>query len=88
MPHIDLDDINLDDLSQLSTELNDFFSAFNTYQWAYCEGHGEYAVIGLRAEENFEAVRQRIKNLAIDLGIHGEFLDEYAAKFRNQQLAA
>ena len=70
MTQIDLDEINLDDLAQLRTELNDFFNAHDTYQWAYCEGEGEYIAIALRAEDKFDAVRRRIKNLAIDLGIH------------------
>lgn len=78
MTQIDLDEINLDDLQQLSTELADFFNAYNTYQWAYCEGEGEWSAIALRAEERFDAVRRRIKNLAVDLGIHAEFLQEHA----------
>lgn len=88
MPPIDLDEINLDDLAMLRTEINEFFLAFDTYQQMYCEGEGEYIAIALRAEDKYDAVRRRIKNLAIDLGIHQQFLEEYELKRQNSRLAA
>lgn len=88
MPPIDLDEINLDDLAQLRTELNDFFNAHDTYQWAYCEGEGEYTAIALRAGETYEAIRRRIKDLAIDLGIHQQFLEEYELMRSKSRLVA
>ena len=81
----DLDDILLDDLQRLSGEISDFFNAYNTYEWAYCEGE-ESIEIALRAEDKFSFVRQRIKNLAIDMGIQGEFLAEYSQRLQAQEL--
>lgn len=88
MPQIDLDEINIDDLQRLSTELNEFFNAYNTYQWAYCEGDSEWLQIGLRTEDKYDAVRRRIKNLAIDLGIHQQFLEEYELTRSKSRIAA
>jgi hypothetical protein len=88
MPQIDIDEINIDDLQQLSTELNDFFAAYNTYQWSYCQGERDYTYIALRADDKLDAVRRRIRNLAIDLGIHAQFLEEYEATRTNSRIAA
>lgn len=88
MPQIDLDEINLDDLATLRTELNDFFNAYNAYQACYCDGGDDWMRISLRAEDKYDAVRRRIKNLAIDLGIHQQFLEEYELRRQNARLAA
>lgn len=74
----DLDEICIDDLLQLRQELNDFFNAHDAFEQCYCEGDGEYTRIALRAEDKLDAVRRRIRNLAIDWGIHAEFLKEFS----------
>lgn len=83
---INLDLISLDDLAQLRQELNDFFNAHDAYEGYYCDASDDWVRISLRAEDKFDAVRRRIRNLAIDLGIHAEFLQEHAKFLEEYQL--
>ena len=88
MPPINLDTICIDDLQQLRGELNEFFRAYDASESCYCDGNGEYVAIALQAEEAYKAVRKRIRDLALDLGIHAEFLDEYELTRSKSRIAA
>ena len=88
MPQIDLDEINLDDLFMLRAELSEFFNAHDAYEACYCDGSDDWIRLSLRAEDKFDAVRKRIRDLALDLGIHAEFLEEYELTRSKSRIAA
>lgn len=71
-----LDDITIDELAQLRQELNDFFAAHDAYEYCYCDRSA-----ALKADRSAalkaELLRDRIRGIAIDWGIHKEFLGEF-----------
>lgn len=73
-----LDEISIDELAQLRSELNDFFAAHDTYQWCYCEGDADADSADRSAALKAELLRDRIRGIAIDWGIHKEFLREFS----------
>lgn len=86
----DLDQIDIDDLYSLQKELGSFLDSYFLSEQLFCEGEGDYNYVRELAEENALKLRSRIKALAIDWGLHGEFLDEYlaAARVRITKMAA
>lgn len=72
-----LDEISVDELAQLRQELNDFFAAHDTYQWCYCEADPDTDQADRSAALKAELLRDRIRGIAIDWGIHKEFLGEF-----------
>jgi hypothetical protein len=81
-----LDELTIDDLAQLRQELNDFFQSFDTYQWLYCEGDGDADSADRNAALKAELLRDRIRGICIDWGIHKEFLAEYNRKLTDNGL--
>lgn len=80
----------LDELSQelfyLYSELGSFFKAYDSAEYAYCEGLSEHRELLSECTERFEKVRNRIKAFAIDSGIQGEFLDDFLNQAKDQGL--
>lgn len=72
-----LDDITLDDLARLRTELKDFFLAHDTYQWCFYESDPDTDNADCAAADKAEVLRARIRGICIDWGIHKEFLSQY-----------
>lgn len=72
-----LDDVTLDDLATLRTELNEFFKAHDTYQWCFYESDPDTEQVDRTAALKAELLRDRIRGLAIHWGIHREFLKQY-----------
>lgn len=73
-----LDEISIDELAQLRQDLNDFFNAYQTYEWCYCEGNIDAEEVDRAAALKAELLRDRIRGIAIDWGIHKEFLREFS----------
>ena len=72
-----LDEITLDDLATLRTELNDFFKAHDTYEWCFYESDPDTDQADRAAALKAELVRDRVRSLAINWGLHKEFLKQY-----------
>ena len=79
MPQIQLEDISTDELYALKDEIDSFLNTQNVAERAYCEGYPEYEQLENDCQDRAQEMKQRVKSLAIALGIHGEFLDEYVA---------
>lgn len=86
MAHLDFEDTEIiDDLARLRGDVSDFFKAYDAYQWAYCEEE-DCTAIALLAEDKLDSIKRRIRHLAIDFGLHAEFLQEFSQI--QQKLAA
>lgn len=70
-------DISIDDLYCLVTEIESYISACNAAERAYCEGCSEYEELRLESLSKAVAMKAQLRSVAIQIGIHGEFLDEY-----------
>ena len=81
-----LQDLLIEDLAQLRADLNDFFAAHDSYQWLYCEGDDDADSADRNAALKAELLRDRIRGIAIDWGIHSEFLQEYSRKLTDNGL--
>ena len=88
MPQIQLEDISANELYSLKDEIDSFLNTQDAAERAYCEGYLEYEQLESDCQARARQMKQRVKSLAIAkrcpqsgiaLGIHGEFLDEYAA---------
>lgn len=79
MPQITLDDIAADELYALKNEIDSFLNTVDATEQAYCKGYPEYEQLENDCQDRARQMKQRVKSLAIALGIHGEFLDEYVA---------
>ncbi len=79
MPQITLEDISADELYALKSEIDSFLNTFDAAERAYCEGYPEHKQLENDCQDRARQMKQRVKSLAIALGIHGEFLDEYVA---------
>lgn len=79
MSYIELDDLDIDYLAKLQRDIDDFLNAYDTYQAMWESSESDYIAAKLLANDYFNAVRSRIRNLAIDYGIHRQLLDEFAA---------
>ena len=72
-----LEDISVDELYALKNEIDSFINTQDAAERAYCEGYSEYEQLENDRQDRAQQMKQRIKSLAIALGIHAEFLDEY-----------
>ena len=72
-----IDNITLDDLARLRTELNDFFQAHDAYEWCFYESDPDTDQCDRAASQKAEVVKARIRGICIDWGIHKEFLKQY-----------
>lgn len=79
MTQIQLDEISVDELYALKNEINSFLNTQDAAERAYCEGYAEYEEIQGDCQAKAQQMKQRILWLAVLMGIHGEFLDEYMA---------
>ena len=79
MTQIQLEDISADELYALKDEIDSFLNTVDATERAYCEGYPEYQQLENDCQGRAQQMKQRVKSLAIALGIHGEFLDEYVA---------
>lgn len=86
MAQIKLDDISVDELYALQKEIESYVSSQDAVERAYCEGSSEYEEIQGNCLEKAQVMKQRVRGLAIALGIHGEFLDEYMASCKRNGL--
>ena len=86
MPQIQLEDILTDELYALKAEIDSFLNTTDAAEQAYCEGYPEYEQLENDCQDRAVKVKQRVKSLAIALGIHGEFLDKYAASCKRNGL--
>lgn len=68
---------NADDFIKLKKEIDSFLETFSTSEWAFCEGDDSFTYYEKLAEEKAKILKDRIRGLAIELGIHAEFLKEY-----------
>lgn len=82
----DIDQISLDELYTLRLEIVNFLDSHAFMERAYCEGWGEYDQLRQEAEQDFSKLRSRIRGLAIDYGIHADFLKEYSELERHHNL--
>ena len=81
MTQIQLDKISVsvDELYALQKEIDSYINTQDAVERAYCEGCPEYEEIHLSCQKKALKMKQRIRGLAVSMGIHGEFLDEYMA---------
>lgn len=83
---IDIDQISLDELYHLKAEISTFLDSYQFSERAYCEGWGDYQQHRAEAEADFAKLRSRLRGLAIDYGIHADFLKEYSQMERDYKL--
>lgn len=86
MPQITLEDISADELYALKNEIDSFLNTVDASERAYCEGYPEYEQLENDCQDRSREMKQRVRSLAIALGIHGEFLDEYVASCKRNGL--
>lgn len=79
MAQIQPDEISVDELCALKNEIDSFLNTQDAAERAYCEGYAEYEELQEDCLNKARRMKQHIRELAISLGIHGEFLDEYMA---------
>lgn len=76
-----LDEISVDELRDLQQEIDSYINSQNAAERAFCEGYAEYEEIQEDCLDKAQRMKQRIRGLAVSMGIHGEFLDEYMASY-------
>lgn len=74
---IDIDDYNIDELLRLRDSTDRLLNAFDMRDRAYCEGRKEFEDLHVDTLKAAAKLRNRIKGLAITLGIQKEFLKQY-----------
>lgn len=67
------------ELLKLKSEIDAFVSAQDAAERAFCEGDSAYRDCLAIASQKVQAVKHRIRGLAIATGIHAAFLNEYAS---------
>ena len=82
----DIDQISLDELYRLKAEIKTFLDSYDFSERAYSEGWSDFTRLRIEAEDDFAALRSRIRGLAIDYGIHADFLAEYSELERHNNL--
>lgn len=82
----DIDQISLDELYHLKSDILRFLDSYEFSERAYSEGSGDFTRLRIEAEDDFSNLRSRIKGLAIDWGIHADFLKEYSEIERHNNL--
>lgn len=85
MTQIQLDEIFVNQLYALQKEIDSYINSQNAAERAFCEGYAEYEEIQEDCLDKARRMKQRIRELAISLGIHAEFLDEYMASCKRNE---
>lgn len=75
---LDLDDFDIEELLCLRDSLETFLDILDLRERAYCEGWEEFEDLHTDTIKAAAKLRNRIKGLAIALGIQAEFLKQYA----------
>ena len=83
---LDIDQINLDELYRLLAEIKAFLDSYDFSERAYSEGSEDFTRLRIEADDDFLALRSRIRGLAIEWGIHADFLREYSEMERHNNL--
>lgn len=83
MPQFQIDDINVEELFKLKSEIELFINAYSLSEEFFCEGSGEYQSLRDNATAKAHKLRGRIRGLALDWGIHAEFIREYSRTKQN-----
>lgn len=73
----DLDDLDIEELLCLRDSIDTFLNSFDLRERAYCEGWEEFDDLHADTIKAAAKLRNRIKGLAIALGIQAEFLKQY-----------
>lgn len=75
---IDLEQFDIDELLRLRDNMETFLNVSDIRDRAYCEGWEEFEDLHSDTIKAATKLRNRIKGLAITLGIQAEFLKQYA----------
>lgn len=65
------------ELIKLNQEINDFLDAFQNKELAFCEGDSSYDQSEIAAEQAAQKLKNRLTGIAIECGIHADFLDSF-----------
>jgi hypothetical protein len=77
MSQISPDCISIDELFKLKREIDSFLNAENALAEALSEGDEAYEYIKQQSCSASQKLRKRIRGIAVEWGIHREFLAEY-----------
>ncbi len=83
-----VDELDVHELLKLKQEIEQFVDAQNAAEQAFCEGDSAYHECQAIASEKAQALKHRIRGLAIATGVHADFLTEYASLSKPVALAA
>lgn len=86
MQQIDLNQINVDELFQLRDATVELINALDFAERSYCDGLEEFEAAMEDAAKDYLRLRSRIRGLAIEYGIHADFLREYSELERQSGL--
>lgn len=86
MAQIQLDEISVDELYALQKDIDSYINSQNAVERAFCEGYAEYEELQEVCLDKAHRMKQRIRGLAISLGIYVEFLDEYITSCKRNGL--
>lgn len=85
---LDLDELDIEELLYLRDSIDTFLNSFDLRERAYCEGWEEFDDLHADTIKAAAKLRNRIKGLAIALGIQAEFLEEYSKINQQYKLIA
>ena len=74
------------ELIKLNQEINDFLNAFQTKEWAYCEGDSSYVDCEVATEQAAQKLKKRLTGIAIECGIHADFLNSFTQTYQQNSL--
>jgi len=75
------------ELLKLKSEIDAFVNAQDAAERAFCEGDSAYRDCLAIASQKVQALKHRIRGLAIDCGIQADFLKEYSSSCKHLALA-
>ena len=79
MTQLQLDQINHDELYLLKKAIDSYFSIHDAAERVFCEGSGEYEELQDEVLLKAHQLKERLRSVVSDFGIHGDILNEYAA---------
>ena len=74
------------ELIKLNQEISDFLNAFQTREWAYCEGDSSYVDCEVATEQAAQKLKKRLTGIAIECGIHADFLNSFTQTYQQNSL--
>lgn len=83
---INLNEINVDELFSLRDATVQLINSLDFAERAYCDGLDEFEAAMEDAKKDYLKLRSRIRGLAIEYGIHADFLREYSELERQRGL--